>query len=83
MPTQLNGASVASLQGGQTALSTGPPGYQAYVPHNSQLRFLKTKVVLARVLEDRYNIATKTKRGVVIQDELSEPENGYEYVDID
>lgn len=84
MATQMNGASVASLQGVQLGQTSNIASSQAYVPHSAQLRFLKTKIVLARLIEDRNNVSTKKKRGSnVPRDELNEPEDGYEYVDID
>lgn len=81
----MNGASFGSTHINQSVVpaNVSVPGYQAYVPHNSQLRFLKTKVVLARLNDGKYNIATKSRGASATFDELSEPENGYEYVDID
>lgn len=81
MPNQMTGASIAYLQGGPQISQNA--GFQAYVPPSAQLRFLKMKIVLARLVDNKYNIATIAKGGNVIQDELNQPEDGYEYVDID
>lgn len=38
-------------------------GMQSYTPMNNQLRFLKVKIVLVRVLPNRNNIASRIQRG--------------------
>jgi hypothetical protein len=68
----MTGASIASLQGPPTA-QTSLIGYQAYVPHTSQLRFLKMKLVLARLIPGKYNLASKTQSSNNSQDFLNEP----------
>jgi hypothetical protein len=68
----MTGASFGSLQGPPTT-QTSLAGFQAYVPHNSQLRFLKMKIVLAKLIPNKYNIASKSQGFNIPQDILNEP----------
>lgn len=58
-------------------------GVQSYVPNNNQMRFLKMKIVLVRVRPNRNNVASRLQRGSYMTDPMSEPEDGYDYVDVD
>jgi hypothetical protein len=56
----MTGPSIVSMH---TSLTTQiPQSYaQAYIPHNHQLRFLKMKIILAKVIPGKYNVASKTQ----------------------